>query len=237
MKSKDLYNGLDKTKLPRHIAFIMDGNGRWASKRMLPRKAGHKAGVKTMRKVISDCVHMGIEVVSVYAFSTENKFRPKDEVDALMQLIRDNIYDMLKELIAEGVKVTFMGDLSFFAADIRESLDKVLRESSDGKKAVVNIALNYGGRDEILQAVNKSVQDGKTVTSEEFARYLYTADLPDPDLIVRTSGECRLSNFMLYQAAYSEIVVTKTLWPDFDRNELVDVLSEYAKRNRRYGKV
>ncbi len=180
---------------------------------------------------------MGIEVVSVYAFSTENKFRPKDEVDALMQLIRDNIYDMLKELIAEGVKVTFMGDLSFFAADIRESLDKVLRESSDGKKAVVNIALNYGGRDEILQAVNKCVQDGKTVTSEEFARYLYTADLPDPDLIVRTSGECRLSNFMLYQAAYSEIVVTKTLWPDFDRNELVDVLSEYAKRNRRYGKV
>ena len=204
---------------------------------MLPRKAGHKAGVKTMRKVISDCVHMEIEVVSVYAFSTENKFRPKDEVDALMQLIRDNIYDMLKELIAEGVKVTFMGDLSFFAADIRESLDKVLRESSDGKKAVVNIALNYGGRDEILQAVNKCVQDGKTVTSEEFARYLYTADLPDPDLIVRTSGECRLSNFMLYQAAYSEIVVTKTLWPDFDRNELVDVLSEYAKRNRRYGKV
>lgn len=237
MKSKVLSVELDKAKLPRHIAFIMDGNGRWASKRLLPRKAGHKEGVKTMRSVISECVKMGIQVVSVFAFSTENKTRPKDEVDALMQLIRDNIYDMLKDLIAEGVKVTFMGDLSFFADDIRASLDRVLRESAGGTKAIVNIGLNYGGKDDILQAVNRCVQSGKPVTAEEFERYLYTAGLPDPDLIVRTSGECRLSNFMLYQAAYSEIIVTKTLWPDFDKKELISVLSEYAQRDRRYGKV
>ncbi|MCI9031227.1 MAG: di-trans,poly-cis-decaprenylcistransferase [Clostridia bacterium] len=237
MKSKDLLDELDKTRLPRHIAFIMDGNGRWATKRLLPRKMGHKEGVKTMRAVISDCVRIGIEVVSLFAFSTENKSRPKDEIDALMQLIRDNIYDMLKDLIAEGVKVTFMGDLSYFSDDIRESLDRVLRESAGGTKAVVNIGLNYGSRDEIVQAVNKCVQERKTVSAEEFKQYLYTKNLPDPDLIVRTSGEFRLSNFMLYQAAYSEVVVTKTLWPDFDNKALVSVLKEYAQRNRRYGKI
>ncbi len=188
-----------------------------------------------MRAVISDCVRIGIEVVSLFAFSTENKSRPKDEIDALMQLIRDNIYDMLKDLIAEGVKVTFMGDLSYFSDDIRESLDRVLRESAGGTKAVVNIGLNYGSRDE--KAVNKCVQERKTVSAEEFKQYLYTKNLPDPDLIVRTSGEFRLSNFMLYQAAYSEVVVTKTLWPDFDNKALVSVLKEYAQRNRRYGKI
>ena len=233
MKSDISYNGI----VPKHIAFIMDGNGRWATRRLLPRKFGHREGVKTMRKVISDCVHLGIEVVSLYAFSTENRDRPQDEVDALMQLIRDNIYDMLKELIAEGVKVVFMGDLSYFAQDIRESLDKVVKESADGKKAVVNIGLNYGSRDEIIYAVNSCVKVGKEVDKEKFSEYLYTANLPDPDLIVRTGGECRLSNFMLWQSAYSEIVVSKVQWPDFDRKELYAVLKEYSQRNRRFGKV
>lgn len=230
-------DGVEKLKLPHHIAFIMDGNGRWASKRLLPRKAGHREGVKVMRNVISDCVHMGIKVVSLFAFSTENRKRPDDEVRALMQLIRDNIYDMLKELISEGVKVVFMGDLSYFDADIRESLDKVLYESKDGQKAVVNIGLNYGSRDEIIRAVNQCVREGKEVDEAAFTSHLYTADLPDPDLIVRSSGECRLSNFMLYQAAYSEIVVSDALWPDFNKKELLSVLTEYSKRNRRFGKV
>ncbi len=228
---------VENTSLPTHIAFIMDGNGRWASKRLLPRKLGHKEGVKTMRKIISECVKSGIKVISLFAFSTENRNRPKDEVAALMQLIRDNIYDMLKELIDEGVKVVFMGDLSYFDDDIRKSLDRVISESFDGKKAIVNIGLNYGSRDEIVRAVNECVRAGKEVDANEFASRLYTGGLPDPDLIVRTSGEYRLSNFMLYQAAYSEMVVTDTLWPDFDEEELHSVLAVYAKRSRRFGKV
>ncbi len=228
---------IDKDRLPTHIAFIMDGNGRWATKRLLPRKFGHREGVKTMRKIITACVRLGIKVVSLFAFSTENRNRPKDEVAALMQLIRENIYDMLKELIDEGVKVVFMGDLSYFDADIRASLDKVVSESADGEKAVVNIGLNYGSRDEIIRAVNKCVQEGKEVNEEIFASHLYTSGLPDPDLIVRTSGEYRLSNFMLYQAAYSEVIVTNTLWPDFNESELQSILAEYEKRDRRFGKV
>lgn len=233
MKSDDI----SVLKLPRHVAFIMDGNGRWASKRLLPRKAGHREGVKTMRNVISDCVKFGIEVISLFAFSTENKNRPKDEVDALMQLIRDNIYDMLKELIAENVKVVFMGDLSFFDEDVRKNLDRVIDESKSGNKAIVNIGLNYGSRDEIVRAVNQCVKEGREVDVKSFSDCLYTAGLPDPDLIVRTSGEYRLSNFMLYQSAYSELVVTDTLWPDFNKKELIKVLTEYSKRNRRFGKV
>lgn len=228
---------IDKDRLPTHIAFIMDGNGRWATKRLLPRKFGHREGVKTMRKIITACVRLGIKVVSLFAFSTENRNRPKDEVAALMQLIRENIYDMLKELIDEGVKVVFMGDLSYFDADIRASLDKVVSESADGEKAVVNIGLNYGSRDEIIRAVNKCVQEGKEVNEEVFASHLYTSGLPDPDLIVRTSGEYRLSNFMLYQAAYSEVIVTNTFWPDFNEGELQSILAEYEKRDRRFGKV
>ena len=233
MKS-DTKNNL---KIPNHIAFIMDGNGRWATKRLLPRKAGHKEGVKTMKKVIADCVEWGIKYISFYAFSTENKNRPKDEVDALMKLIRDNIYVMLKELIDKGVRVVFMGDLSYFSEDIRESLERVIAESADGKKAVVNIGLNYGSRDEIVKAVNECIEEGVSVDEASFARHLYTAQLPDPDVIVRTSGEMRLSNFMLYQAAYSEMIVTKTLWPDFGRKDLESILREYSDRERRFGKI
>lgn len=227
----------DNLKIPTHIAFIMDGNGRWAAKRLLPRKFGHKEGVKVMRSVISDCVKLGIKVISLFAFSTENRNRPKDEVDALMQLIKDNIYDMLKELIQEGVKVVFMGDLNFFDEDIKVSLNRVVEESKSGTKAIINIGLNYGGRDEIVRAVNECVKEGKAVSGQDFARHLYTDGLPDPDLIVRTSGEYRLSNFMLYQAAYSELIVTDTLWPDFNKKELIKVLTQYSKRERRFGKV
>ena len=226
-----------KFTVPRHIAFIMDGNGRWATKRLLPRKLGHKEGVKTMRNVISECVKLGIEVISIYAFSTENKNRPEDEVQALKNLIRDNIYDMLKDLIAEGVKVVFMGDLTYFDEDIRASLYNVMRESASGTKAIVNIGLNYGSRDEIVRAVNDCVREGKEVTEESFAKYLDTSGLPELDLIVRTGGEFRLSNFMLYQAAYSEMIVLPTLWPDFGKKELLSVLSEYSERNRRFGRI
>lgn len=225
------------TNIPTHIAFIMDGNGRWANKRLLPRNFGHKEGVKTMRLVIRECVDMGIKVISIYALSTENIQRPKNEVDALKSLIKENIYDMLKELIEEGVKVRYMGDLSFFESDIRAELDRAEKESAHGEKAIINIGLNYGARDEIVQAVNRCVQEGRQVTVEEFSEKLYTAGLPEPDLIVRTGGEFRLSNFMLFQAAYSEVVVRDVLWPDFGKKELYDVLSEFSKRNRRFGKV
>lgn len=223
--------------LPKHVAFIMDGNGRWAEKRLLPRAMGHKEGVKRMKRVVSDCVDMGIEIISFYAFSTENRFRPQSEVDALKKLIRDNVYEMMKELMERGVKVRFMGDLEYFEEDIREILKKVESDSRDGKLAVVNIGLNYGSRDEIVRAVNACVERGEKVDIDSFSRMLDTALLPDPDIIIRTGGEMRLSNFMLFQAAYSELAVTKTLWPDFDRKELMKILEDFSKRNRRFGKV
>lgn len=224
------------SRIPTHIAFIMDGNGRWAKKRLMPRSYGHKVGVETMRRIALDVFDAGISYMSVYAFSTENKARPQEEVDGLFHLIRTRLEELMADIIARGARVVFMGDLQYFPQDIQEILQRVKEKSAAGRSGTLNIGLNYGARDEILRAAAQCVQAGDA-TPEAFGKRLYTADIPDPDLIVRTGGEKRLSNFMLYQAAYSELFFSDTLWPDFDTAELKALLTEYAKRNRRYGKV
>lgn len=223
--------------LPRHVAVIMDGNGRWARKRALPRKVGHRAGVKTMLSIVRHAFETGIEYVTVYAFSTENRFRPKDEVDSLMALIRRNFATTFRELVDGGIRVIILGERSYFPADIEELIGKLERDSAAGTKGTLMVALNYGSRDELVRAVNAAVKGGITVDEEKLSGLLYTAGAPDPDLIIRTGGEKRLSNFLLYQAAYSELFFTDTLWPDFTAGELDSMIEEFGRRTRRYGKV
>lgn len=225
------------TRLPAHIAFIMDGNGRWAKKRLLPRIYGHKVGVETMRNVAVDVFDAGIPYMSVYAFSTENRLRPKEEVDGLCDLIRTRLEPLTADMIERGIRILFTGGLDYFPADVQEVIERVATRSNDCDRGTLNIALNYGGRDEIVRAAARVAASGQPVTAETFAAELYTAGLPDPDLVVRTGGEQRLSNFMLYQTAYAELFFVDTLWPDFGKDELYAVLAAYAKRDRRYGKV
>lgn len=224
------------TRLPRHIAFIMDGNGRWAKKRGLSRKAGHAEGVKTLEKIINAVFALHIPYVTVYAFSTENWNRPKEEVDALMDLFRKYFDTHFAKLSENGVKINVYGDISAFPEDLRLKIDAITSTEPEKLTGTLNVAMNYGARSEIVRAVNAAVKTGKSVDEQSFARLLYSADVPDPDLIVRTSGEQRLSNFMLYQAAYSELYFCKKMWPDFGERELYKALKSYASRNRRYGK-
>ncbi len=224
-------------KLPQHIAFIMDGNGRWAKRRFLPRKAGHREGVKTMRATVDECFALKIPYVTVYAFSTENRNRPTEEVNALFALMEEYFNEFLADMLQKNVRVVTMRDLSYFPQSLRTIIEEAKQKSKACSGGTLNIALNYGARNEILRAVNKAVQEGKAVDEERFARLLYTVDMPDPDLIVRTGGESRLSNFMLYQSAYSELFFVKTLWPAFGKKQLYEVLHEYAARDRRFGKV
>ena len=223
--------------LPRHIAFIMDGNGRWAKKRFLPRKAGHREGVKTMRRIVDECFKIGIPYLTVYAFSTENKNRPQDEVEALFNLMEEYFTEFLNELLEKNICVRTMGDTSYFPETMRNMNADAIEKSASCTGGTLNIALNYGSRDEILRAVNVAVKNGAVLDSDAFSRLLYTSDLPDPDLVVRTGGESRLSNFMLYQCAYSELFFTKTLWPDFNKTLLYEILNDYSARERRFGKV
>lgn len=223
--------------LPTHIAFIMDGNGRWATKRLLPRKAGHRAGVNTMKKTIEYIVELGIPYITLFAFSTENKNRPKDEVEAIFNLMKEYFKSFLQDVVNLGIHLRFMGELTYFPEDLRKIFNEAIEKSKEFTKCTLNIAMNYGSRDELIRAVNKAVAENKAVTEKSFSSYLYTDGMPDPDLIVRTSGEMRLSNFMLYQAAYSELFFTPTLWPDFNKDELHAILTEYSKRNRRFGKI
>ena len=228
----------DEIKIPRHIAFIMDGNGRWAKKRMLPRKLGHREGVKALRRMVDECEKAGIEMVSFYAFSTENWTRPQEEIDALFKMVGEFAEKNLSEYVRRGFRIMFMGDITKLPADTVAALKKILDQAKDNKGMIVNIALNYGGRDEILRAVRRVLQSGvKDVDVETLSDCMYTGGLPDPDIIVRSSGEKRLSNFMLWQAAYSEFVFRDELWPDFDEKTIDAVLEEYASRDRRYGSV
>ena len=223
--------------IPRHIALIMDGNGRWAKARKLARNFGHREGVKTLKTIVEYAFSVGVEFVTVYAFSTENRFRPKEEIDGLIDLIRSNFSSSFKKFVKNGVKVKVLGDKSYFPADVIEIIDKLERESENNDKATLNIALNYGARDEIVKATKKAVETGEEITEEVIAKYLYTANQPDPDMIIRTGGEKRLSNFLLYQSAYSELFFTDTLWPDFMTDELAEIIRQFNTRNRRYGKV
>lgn len=223
---------------PRHIAFIMDGNGRWAKKRLLPRKAGHRQGVKALEKVVDACVKRGVEMVTFYAFSTENWARPQDEIDALFAMVAEFADTRLKEYVQRGLRILFIGDLTPLPQKTREACTRIVEAAKGNKGMIVCIALNYGGRDEIVRAVRTLLQSGlKDVDVETLSDCMYTGGLPDPDVIVRSSGEKRLSNFMLWQAAYSEFVFRDELWPDFDEKIIDAVLEEYASRDRRYGSV
>lgn len=214
----------------------MDGNRRWAEKRRSPRVFGHRAGVKNITPVVSAAFENGVQAVTLYAFSTENKGRAKEEVDTLIDLIRKRLKPMTRELIADGARVMFSGDLSYFPSDVKAIIDEIAGENVDASVRTVNIALNYGGRDEIVRAARLAAEQGE-ITQDALARNLYTAELPELDMIIRTGGEKRLSNFLLFQAAYSELFFTDTLWPDFDREELSAMISEFSHRKRRFGKL
>jgi len=228
---------LDLSRLPEHIAIIMDGNGRWAKKRGLPRKFGHKAGCDNIKKRTQDIFDLGIKIVTYFAFSTENWKRPKEEIDEIFNLIRKYVEENTEDFVSKGIKITFCGKYEELPKDIVESFKKVQDETKDCTKNVLNFAVNYGGRDEIVRAVNKAIKIGKTVTEESFAKLLDNGNLVDPDFVIRTSGELRISNFMLYEMAYSEFYFCKTFWPSFGKKELVEALINYQGRDRRFGSI
>lgn len=224
---------------PRHIGIILDGNGRWAKKRNLPRIAGHKEGVFAVERMIKAAREEGIEVVSVYAFSTENWKRSRDEVDGIFALIDDAIDRNKDKLIENNIKLQIMGDKSKLSEGLQDKINNLIELTKNNTGLIFNIGLNYGGRDEILRATNicHEKYPNKEITKEMFEAELYTAGLPNLDFVIRTSGEMRLSNFMLYQAAYAEFYFPKTYWPDFNKRFLKKALKVYSKRNRRFGKV
>lgn len=229
---------IDVNKLPLHIAFIIDGNGRWAKNKGMPRTYGHKVGVDAVKNTVNNCLELGIKQVSFYCFSTENWNRPKDEIDAIFNLMREYLSNYKDEYASKGVKLYVSGDISKLPVDLQEKIKDMITQTKDNNKIMVNICLNYGGRAEIIRAVNKIIEDKLTnVTEQDFKNYLYTKDFADPDLIVRTSGEYRISNFMLYQLAYSEFYFPKTYWPDFDKKELMKALKSYSSRTRKFGSI
>ncbi len=235
-------NVIDKNFLPKHIAMIMDGNGRWAEKRGLPRVAGHRAGVKTVDRVMEDAVSLGIKVLTLYTFSTENWKRPKKEVSALMELLYKNLLNKRKKMIDNDVKLRLSGDISNFPDTVKNELNATLAATEQCSTMILNLALGYSGRGEIIKAAQslarQSVQGDikpEDIDEEIFSNYLSTRGLPDPDLIIRTSGEYRISNFLLWQSSYSELYFTDCFWPDFDRKELIKAILAYQSRDRRFG--
>jgi undecaprenyl diphosphate synthase len=236
--------GIDPSKLiariPTHVAVIMDGNGRWAAKRGLPRLAGHRAGTENLRRVIRACVEFGVKYLTLYAFSTENWGRPKEEVQGLMHILEDVIDRELAELNGEGVQLRHIGHLDALIPMLREKVLKAIEMTKNNDRLVLSLAFNYGGRDEIVCAIREIIDEGipaEGVTPEIVSQHMFTAGIPDPDLIIRTSGEMRISNFLIWQGAYAEWYVTQTLWPDFGREQLYQALVEYSGRERRYGRV
>ena len=235
---------LSDSALPVHIGIIMDGNGRWAKKRGLPRKAGHSAGAKTFRKITRYCSDIGIKYLTVYAFSTENWKRPEDEVRSLMKLFKSYLEEALADFKDDSIVVKFIGDKAPFDEDLRNLMIENEESSKDRDGMVLNIAMNYGSRDEIVRAVKNicnDVQSGavstENIDEQLISDYLYTSGQPDPDLIIRPSGEYRISNFLLWQSAYTEFVIMNKLWPDFETSDLDEAIKIYSQRNRRYGGV
>ena len=227
-------------KVPSHLAIIMDGNGRWARQRGLPRLAGHRAGTENIRPVLEACVEYGVKMLTIWAFSTENWGRPEAEVRGLLRILRDTIDRQLSELHANGVRLRHIGRLDRLPRGLQDRVRDAIALTENNERITLNVAFDYGGRAEILQAVQRIIEDGiapEQVDEALFRRYLYTADLPDPDLIIRTSGEFRTSNFMIWQAAYAEYYVTPTYWPDFGKEELYQALLDYSQRERRFGLV
>lgn len=235
---------LDPARLPRHVAVIMDGNGRWARGRGLPRVMGHRAGIKAVRSVVEAAREQGIEVLTLYAFSAENWKRPSDEISTLMRLLNEYLRRELSNLMRNEIRLGVLGDFEGLPALVQENLRQVMRETRSNERMLLNLALNYGGRGEILRAVREvagRIKAGKLrmeqLDEETFSRFLYTGGLPDPDLLIRTSGEQRISNFLLWQISYAELYMTPKLWPDFGREDFVRALAEYQSRERRWGQV
>ena len=226
-----------ETKIPKHIAFIMDGNGRWAKSKHLPRSVGHREGVVSMRKVVEACYKKGVQVVSFYAFSTENWSRPQEEIDTLFDMLEKFAKTEIPKYAKRNFIIRAMGDLSALPQKVQTALVDNMKLCEGNTGMVVNLGINYGGRDEIVNAVKNLVTDGLDITKDNISKYLYTADLPDPDLMVRSSGEVRLSNFMLWQISYSEMLFMDALWPDFDEQTIDEVIRLYNKRERRFGRV
>lgn len=248
LKFKNLFkkseHKVDFENLPQHIGIIMDGNGRWAKKRGLPRSGGHAAGAKTFERIVEDAGNIGIKVVTVYAFSTENWNRPKEEVSVLMNLLEDYLDNGLERLAGRKVKIHFIGDRTAFSDEFQKKLCHMEKATCNNDGLLLNVALNYGSRSEITNAVRsiaQKVKDGviscDDITEKLVGEHLYTAGQPDPDLIIRPSGEFRLSNFLMWQGAYSELWFSNCLWPDFSKEDLMEAISDYQKRNRRFGGV
>ncbi|HYL09811.1 MAG TPA: isoprenyl transferase [Candidatus Acidoferrales bacterium] len=253
MKSSDLLPSLHREetrlleqlnleRLPKHIAIIMDGNGRWAQRRHLPRVAGHRAGVSSARVVIETCARLNISALTLYAFSLENWRRPKAEIDFLMRLLREYLRKELPLLHRNNIRMVFIGRPEQLPAGVQQDVEEATRVTSQNTGMRLAVALNYGGRGELVDAFNAILDELRgngtaphPIDEETISRHLYTAGLPDPDLLIRTSGEMRVSNFLLWQIAYAEIYVTETLWPDFSRARLLEALVEFQKRERRYG--
>src|SRR5437762_4312542 len=242
-KDWDLAQAINPSRLPVHIAIIMDGNGRWAARRRLPRVAGHKAGIGPVRSSVETCARLGVEVLTLYAFSIENWKRPRHEVETLWRLLRYYLQHELPDLQKNDIRLQAIGRLDALPPQVRRELESVVDATSENRGLLVNLAINYGGRAEIVDAVNSILDmarlDGSIATlrmdEDLIATSLYTASSPDPDLLIRTSGEMRISNFLLWQIAYAELYVTETLWPDFTRRDLLQAVLEYQKRDRRYG--
>lgn len=240
MESVSKTNWPPLSRIPRHVAIIMDGNGRWAQARGLPRLAGHRAGTENLRRILQACVDFGIEILTVYAFSTENWARPEEEVKGLMNLLTQYVRHELDNLDRNGVQIRHSGKVEGISPDILHEIQRAVERTRHNSKIILNVAFNYGGRAEIVDATRRMIADGvkpEEVTDALFEQYLYTAGLPDPDLIIRTAGEMRLSNFLIWQAAYAEYYSSPVFWPDFDEAELYKALAEYARRERKFGRV
>ncbi len=240
-----LARSIDPERLPAHIAIIMDGNGRWANRRNMPRVAGHRAGIDPVRGTVETCARLGITALTLYAFSVENWKRPRHEVETLWRLLRFYLRRELPDLMENNIRLSAIGRLEALPRQVRQELESVMEATSGNNGLIVNLAINYGGRAELVDAVNALIDraridgtlDQLQITEEEIASKLYTANIPDPDLLIRTSGEMRISNFLLWQIAYSELHVTETLWPDFKRSDLLKAIFDYQKRDRRFGGV
>jgi undecaprenyl diphosphate synthase len=229
-------------EIPTHIAIIMDGNGRWAKRRGLPRVAGHREGVKSVRDVVEACAQLGVKYLTLFAFSTENWRRPKEEIDTLMKLLIRTLRSETEKLHKNDIKLMAIGDIDFLPKEVRQELKEAMEKTKNNKRMVLNLALSYSGRWEIIEAVKEIARDVKKgkVKIEEiddklFSNYLKTAGIPDPDLLIRTSGELRISNFLLWQIAYTELYITNCLWPDFRRKHLYEAIRDYQRRERRFG--
>jgi len=239
----ELLERMDRARLPRHVAVIMDGNGRWARQRRLPRVAGHRAGIESVREIVEISARLGLEVLTLYAFSVENWKRPKSEVRTLMRLLKEYIRIELNRLAGGNIRFTAIGRIDELAPSVRRELQHAMEMTERNSGMKLNVALNYSGRAELVDTFNKLLHEYKQngrrqpLDEEQISQSLYTAGIPDPDLLIRTSGEMRISNFLLWQIAYSEIYITPTLWPDFRRKHLLEAILEYQRRDRRYGGI